>query len=201
MSKKKQHPTQDPNHPIPCQVIGWIANHARSNFWRVAPFYELDDLIADGVLLAYKCYTKYGIPGLEIDHAHYMTLVKRSFHNHIGDLLRKQRELHGMTKTIRFGDILPDKTEAEFLETVSEQDLVSDHDFVMMLSELPVHLRKVVDLFFSDEGAKKLRKPLRVRFGADDETLSERLGRLAGFPADMDFETELRAWIADRQAV
>lgn len=88
---------------LPKSVVGWIYNHASRNFWRVADWYELDDLIQDGLVGAYKCLEKYGEPGKDIDPPHFMALVKSTFYNHIGDLLRHSRREQECTR--RLGDL------------------------------------------------------------------------------------------------
>jgi hypothetical protein len=48
---------------LPASVAGWIRNHSVKNYWRVAGWYELDDLVQDGILKAYQCIDRYGVPG------------------------------------------------------------------------------------------------------------------------------------------
>src|ERR1700757_4971786 len=94
---------------LPTPVVGWIIRHSRKNLWRMASWYEIDDLIQDGLMCGYKCLQRYGIPGIEIDHPHFMRLVQSTFRNYIGELLRSKRIVDDATS--KFEDFpveLPD---------------------------------------------------------------------------------------------
>jgi hypothetical protein len=70
---------------------GWIFTIAKSNFWRVAYWYEFQDLIQDGYLCYAKCRARYGqfahggTPTKE-ERKWFMALVQRAYINHITDL-------------------------------------------------------------------------------------------------------------------
>lgn len=181
---------------LPRGVTGWVYNHARSNYWRLASWYELDDLIQDGLMIAYKCVAKYGFPGEDLDEPHFMRLVQIAFFNHIAQLLRVSRAVDEQTK---LADLSTVNSETDALERLAEAEYVSEQDYAVLIDELPAHLRRVVMLFMSDEGAKAVRRPLRKRH-KNDETMSDRLAKLAGFPSYLDFETELRAYLWEREA-
>lgn len=185
-------------YTLPKNITGWTWNHAKQNYWRVAAFYDFDDLVQDGLMVCYKCLSEYGVPGIEIDAPNFMALVKSSFYNHIGDLLRKNRGV--VEITIHAGDLSSVLSESDALDRVAIPDDVSEHDFAMLLADLPEHLRAVVELFLKDDTAKQLRKSLRVRLGQPSETMSDRLVKMAGFPTYLDFETELRAFLWEREA-
>lgn len=74
---------------LPSPVVGWVINYAKRNYKRVAGFYEIDDLCQDGLLIAILCRNRYGVPGVDITHPHFMSLVQSSFSRHIIDLTRK----------------------------------------------------------------------------------------------------------------
>lgn len=61
----------------------WITSYARRNLWRVASWYEIEDLIADGYLVFSQCRNKYGYV---TERRHFMSLFKRCYFNHIIDL-------------------------------------------------------------------------------------------------------------------
>lgn len=190
--------SNNPDIGLPKAVVGWIYNHARKNYWRVAAWYEVDDLIQDGLMIAYKCRERYG---LEIDPPHFMQLVKVSFHNHIGDLLRRMR---AVDDGIKFGDLVRNRNRSGD-DPESEQDVCDrliepqqpDIDYKLLISEMPEYLRKVIDCYLSSP--EKLRRSLRVRLNGPDETWQERLAKLTGFPIEKDFETELRAYLWERE--
>lgn len=66
---------------------GWICRTATKNFWRVHPWYELDDLIQDGYCLYYKMRRHY--PDA-VDRPHTMRLLQVSYINHIHNIARKR---------------------------------------------------------------------------------------------------------------
>jgi hypothetical protein len=170
---------------LPKSVVGWIINHSTRNFWRVADWYELDDLISDGLLVAYKCRERYGEPGKDLDPPHFMALVKTSFYRHIGDLLRVSRAEQEVT--VRIGDAAGESSEASFLDRAAEP-AEGGQDFLALLADMPESLRKAVALFFAKKGP-------RVHLEGADESEAEWLKRLADFPLRHDFETELRAYL------
>lgn len=175
---------------LPAPVVGWIYNHATKNFWRVASWYELDDLVQDGLMKAYGCLERYGIPGVDIDPPHFMALVKSAFHNHIGDLLRHSRPEQELTSHV--GDMAADnETEGGYLDRASEPESPAQ-ELAAFISGMPEALRRAVLLYLNTP--EKLR-PRRVHLEDDTTFEAKILQRLAGFPKRFDFETELRAYI------
>lgn len=74
---------------------GWIVNMARANFWRVASWYDLEDLVQDGYLCYYKCWNRYTFltcknHPLPDDKKRFMALVKAAFTNHITNLANRR---------------------------------------------------------------------------------------------------------------
>lgn len=73
---------------------GFIAKFARRNYWRVADWYDLDDLVQDGWLCYYKCRDRYvgrgrPLPARDPDPDHVrwmMSLVMTSFARHVHTL-------------------------------------------------------------------------------------------------------------------
>jgi hypothetical protein len=47
---------------------GFIVNTAKENYWRVAAWYDLEDLIQDGYMCYYKCRQRYILEGQEWQH-------------------------------------------------------------------------------------------------------------------------------------
>lgn len=179
------------NLELPTPIVGWIYNHARKNYWRVAAYYEMDDLIADGLMCAYKVREKYEKGRKILDDKHFMALVKTTFCNHIGDLLRRRRAVDD--SSIHLADLAENETTA--LDLLSSFDL-GDSEFSTMLNDMPDHLRRVVELYM--RCPEKIRQRTRERI-RDRETMPERLNRLTGFPENLDFETELRSFVWRRQ--
>lgn len=71
----------------------WLVKVARSQFWRVAPWYELDDLIQDGFLCYAKVLRKY--PRIH-NPAHLGKLFQVTYQNHIHTLANRRR--HSITE-------------------------------------------------------------------------------------------------------
>jgi hypothetical protein len=215
---------------LPVPVVGWIRGHSARNYWRVAGWYELDDLINDGLLKAYQCIATYGRPGgpgcpacgsvesrthIErrgktdvtcyicrscqtpyIDHPLFMSLVKTSFYTHIGELLRWKRGVDDITSKIN--DLAGEVDEQLYLAFITPAE-PPQQDMIRLVAEMPDRLRKVVEFYLLDD-PKRLWRHLRTRLEGPDETLSERLRKLTGFPEDADFETELRTYLWEREA-
>jgi DNA-directed RNA polymerase specialized sigma24 family protein len=162
-------------------VIGWIYNESYRNLWKVQ-WCDFDDLVQDGLVIALKCRERYP----DVEPAHFTALVKTSFRNHIVDLQRKTNR-----DEIRVAEL----SEIEFVsEEQAFDQLVEpeypDQEFARTLSELPEPIKAVLRLFLSEESLRKLRLPLRETL-TDRETPARRLKRLAGWPEEKDFASEL----------
>lgn len=175
---------------LPKPVVGWIHNHAAKNYWRVANWCELDDLIQDGLLVAYKCKTRYGRPGKDIDHPHFMALVKTAFYNHIAEMLRHSRA--EQETVVRLGDAVV-QVDGEMSDDAALDRLAPavppDQDFVAILARLPETLRRAIELYLTNP--EEMRREAGRRH--EQETDAQKLCRLIGFPLRHDFEAELRA--------
>jgi len=188
--------TGEIDYQLPYSVVGWIKNHAAKNYWRVAAHYDLEDLVQDGLMCAYKCKARYGVSGVDIDAPHFMALVKTSFHNHIGDLLRRRRVVDDSTKIADLSSA-PGATEESILDRLITAD-VSMAELAGVIRDLPAMLRRVVMVYVKHPD--KIRRKFRQHLSGP-ETMPQRLSRLTGFPEDKDFETELRASLWERDNV
>jgi hypothetical protein len=72
---------------------GWIVNTAKRNYWRVASYYELDDLISDGYLAYAVCKARYSKKVQ--NKAHFMALFKRVYWSRIVDLASDRSKTNG----------------------------------------------------------------------------------------------------------
>lgn len=152
-------------------IIGWIYNTSYTNLPSLNKLYDFEDLVQDGLMIAIKCRIRYGY---DIDPAHFTSLVKTSFTNHIIDLKRKKSRL-------------PEFVDIDEIETVEP----SEQELVCTLNELPEPVKAVLRLFLSLDTLRKLRMPMRATL-TETETPAKRLKRLAGWPEDKDFENELK---------
>src|SRR3974390_506351 len=95
MKKEIKFDSSDPY--LDRAMRGWIINHAKRQYWRVAAWYDLADLIQDGFLCYYKCKARYtnltflNHP-LPEDKRRFMSLVQRAFANHITNLANRRTE-------------------------------------------------------------------------------------------------------------
>lgn len=171
-------------------IIWWIYSNAKRNLWRVGSWYDLEDLINDGLLIALKCRQKLGT---EVDDKHYNSYVRKAFHNHLGELIRRKRGVNEVSFLDVVGRSDCDLTEQESEELILPPQPCSQ-EIVAALCQMPESLKRVIDLMVSEEGRKKLDEPMRQRVDGE-ETMTDRLYRLAGWRRDLDFEEELTEYL------
>lgn len=178
---------------LPVEIRRWVISYAKKNYWRVVGFYDLDDLIQDGLMVAIKCRQKYGS---DLDPPHFMSLVKTSFYNHIGALLRQKRGVYEHSSNFPDLAAKSSTTETDILDRILH-GLEPIAETVVYLSELPTNIKKALSYFCSDEGVKEVFRT-RIRLSDDappsEDTFMIRLNKLAGFPAEFDLETDLLSY-------
>lgn len=130
---------------------GWLYNTAKANYWRVAEWYELSDLISDGVLCYYKCYRAY--PFLTIkrhpsqdDKRRFMALVRSAFINHITTLAQKRTAVHERPFSQQLGAA---ESEADFLNNILPAQ-PEEANFAVMLSNAPTEIKQLLQLLLQD---------------------------------------------------
>ena len=166
-------------------IIGWIYNESYRSLWKVNRWYDFEDLVQDGLMIAIKCRNRYH----NVDPAHFTALVKTSFKNHIINLWRHRGsgiEIH----IAELEDINLLDLEEDILDSILEPEF-PEQEIACTLAELPEPIKAVLRLFLSEDSLRKLRLPMRATL-TNDETPSKRLKRLAGWSEDRDFESELR---------
>lgn len=156
--------------PIDRPAIKWIYKTANKNVWRVATAsYEIDDLIQDGFMCWAKVSQRYGNVA---DRPHIMSLFQRTFLNHIHMLANKRSQELDLNQPI---DIVSEYTISNSLK---EQELAT---FQVLCNQAPYPVKKILGVFASDEGLRKLRSQPRAKEGETKaplkETLSEALCR------------------------
>ncbi len=67
------------------KLIAWIYHEARKQHWRVAAWYDLEDLVQDAMEKVVKCRIQYPT----LDNKHFSANVKKAFNHHIIDLSNK----------------------------------------------------------------------------------------------------------------
>lgn len=176
---------------------GWLVKTATKNFWRVARWYDLDDLIQDGFVCYYKVMLKYPTA---IDAPHRMALFKRTYTNYIHDLSTSR------TKSVAeflASDLTPQDAEGgERSEMIAASIPCPHSDMVSVgaiLATAPERVRRVLALFADDEDRVALRSAYRLRRIGKRlvrETLNERLCRILGYdPAETDLVGEVHRFL------
>lgn len=169
----------------------WMFRHAQKNHWRVAAWYDLDDLIQDGYLHWRRVVQHY--PDV-VDRPHIMSLFKITYINHIHDLAKRRDRLPEvrLLDTAAPGTTL---TESDLWDRilVDEQEL---SEFDVLISQAPDPIRKVLALLTSEDGCRRLRSQYRRLRGGIRETKNERLARLTGLSPEINFEQAFREYFA-----
>lgn len=213
---------------LPAQVVRWIRSHSAKNYWRVTGWYELDDLIQDGLLKAYQCLEKYGAPGgpdcPSCGSANIrLRVVRRKSSETVVQVCREcgarfidpphfmalvqqsfHRQIAELLRRKRGVDDVTVKTatigedESEVLSRLGSLEQPLQ-ELAVLVAEMPDRLRRVVEFYLGDDPTRLWRN-LRVRLDGEDETLDSRLRRLTGFPEGANFEAELRTYLWERNA-
>jgi len=176
---------------------GWIVNKARREFWRVASWYELDDLIQDGYICYVKCRNRYVLgPAIEGHSSlvvvgdkptrdqcrHFMSLVQTAFQNHIMTLAASAARTTEDLVSPLPGDAGP---------TVLDQPVAEEATLRVFLSQLPSELREALQAVITDgaDTGVYLRSRIRQDGGrvrlmrrAVRETTSQYWARCLGQP-------------------
>ncbi len=156
----------------------WIISTARKNFWRVAPWYELEDLIQDGYMWWYSRVLKY--PHVT-EPKHMMRLFQMRYVQHIHELSNKRTKQKAETLLCDFGEDDP-------------LWFISQDDMSIFVAEAPPHIRAALTAL--ELHAASMRKPYGKRKNGTRETLNERLCGIAGLdPTKMDIAGALKSYL------
>lgn len=162
-------------HRLDKGIRGWIVTTARKNYWRVASWYDLEDLIQDGYVCYARCNQRYGHVR---DQAHFMALVKTTYIHHITDLANER------SRAVASVGMDP-----EVLNAVAPPTM-PDGEFVALFHSLPKELKQLVSVLLDD--AKSI--PYLKQATGNRETNNEYLCRLIGLdPLQVNLEAMFRA--------
>ena len=140
---------------------GWMVAYARKNFWRVASWYELPDLVQDGYMVYYRIADHYR--GKIKSRSHIMSLFQISFMNHIHNLAKKKTRL----------------TEVPIDDYMSVLIGSSVEDVSLLQMSLPKEVRSLLKQLTTTRGQRNLSKPYKsTKKGR--ETTNTRWCRLIG---------------------
>lgn len=146
-------------------VRGWVYKTAREHFWRVADYYELEDLIQDSFFVWKRICDRY--PDVtEIKPR--MALFKRAFINHIHDVSKKKTKWAS-----RYVVEANMSAPLDFIRDCADPN--QDPDLSLLIKQLPPKILTILKRLYADERGHPFRNKLDGR-----ETTNERLCRLAG---------------------
>lgn len=160
----------------------WIFKQAHKNYWRVATWMDLDDLVQEGFLCYAICRARYEPK----NEQHLMSLVKITFINQITDLANRRTR----TPETPVSELASPGNELELLESLAGGE-DGDSELQGLLARAPKEVRALLAALSSDEGAERMRRPYRIREDGSRETTNERWCRLIGVPT-FDLEAMLR---------
>lgn len=160
---------------------GWLFRTAAKNYWRLASWYDLDDLIQDGYVCYCKVLSRY--PDAT-DAPHRMALFKRTYLNWIHDLANKR------TKSVQ--EVSYERApsaEDDGAASVLDRAVCPAGDLAqvrVLVAAAPEYVRRALELFTTEDGLRRLRSSYRLRAAGDRlvrETMNDRLCRLLGLDA------------------
>ena len=162
----------------------WLLKYSRRNYWRVAAWIDLEDLIQDG----YECYyeTLYRYPTAK-DAAHIMRLFQLVFRSRIEDLVRAHKKQVDSARS----DIIENIDSFPMMATI----LPDFSNFHALLAKAPQQIKDALNLLNSEHGRKALIEPFARRDNGGRETLNERWCSLLGYDSkQIDVVTMLRSY-------
>lgn len=159
--------------------MGWIVNTAKRNHWRVSLWYDMEDLIHDGIVCFCRCRDKYDDVA---NQAHFMALVKTTYTRHIHNLSLVRSRL----EEIHIADLVDEDvdTHKSFDKFVYERE---EATFLVMVSRLPEEIKDLFVTLVNDaRNIKYLTRSDKTR-----ETTNEWLVRIGNLPEGMDIRRVL----------
>lgn len=163
-------------------VRGWVYNNIRENYWRVAHYYEFEDLIQDSFIVWRKIVDRY--PEVT-DAKHRMGLFKTAFRNHIHDLSKKR------TAYVQ-SCLLEAELDSPLASLRDSDDGSQDPNVRLLVAQLPAKLQLLLTRLYDERRGH----PNRLRLDGTRETINERLCRLAGLdPATRNVREALQTYL------
>lgn len=161
----------------------WLSKYARRNYWRVAAWIDIEDLIQDGYAAYYETLQRYPTAR---DAAHIQSLFKLVFRSKIEDLVRAHKK--------QIDDARSDVVETIDSATSNYGMFLPDFsNFHALLVKAPQQIKDVLNLLNSEQGRQELNKPFQRSDSGCRETLNDRFCRLLGYDAkQVDLVSMLR---------
>jgi hypothetical protein len=174
-------------------AYGWLVNAVSKHLWRVAAWYEYDDLIQDGIMLWWHIINTYETQcGRVRSRKHLMSLFKTSFSNHVNRMANNA--------SVARVEVFASDIEVPFDEPLSDQDewdaLGVTHDVTELerfVAEVPRSIAYILIKLMQSDGWPSLT---RVWADGTRETFNDRLCSVVGVdPQRVDITTPLRAYL------
>lgn len=147
----------------------WLYKTAKKNYWRVAAWYDLDDLIQDGYMWWVSRVKKY--PHIT-DPPHMMLMFQLRYIQHLHELSNKKTKQNFESTA---SSLMSEHNDKNPLEAASDEtDTIENY-----ISEAPEAISRVLKSLW-DESNKTLRSVYRIHRDGSRETLNERFCKLAG---------------------
>jgi DNA-directed RNA polymerase specialized sigma24 family protein len=145
-------------------VRGWLLNTCKENYWRVAGWYDFEDLIQDGMLHYVRVSNKY--PHVT-SQKHLGALFRTAFTNHIHDLSKRRSRIDCEINECLLGVPIAE------VESVAN----TQPDTSLIMAQLPPILRSLLNTLQDDPRAYRR---FRRRLDGTRETNNDHLCRLIG---------------------
>lgn len=145
----------------------WLFKTARKNFWRVASFYELEDLVGDGYLVYAECAQRY--KDRVTERRHFMALFRTCYLNHITDLANKRsREVSefvvgSYTRSSERDDYLSNAARERATDSYEEFEellppTLPDAELSTLIQQAKGPVQLVLRLYYTEAGLERLRE-------------------------------------------
>lgn len=129
-------------------VQGYIVKVARKNFWKVASWYEFDDLVQDGYLCYAKCRARFrgNVEPTKEDRKTFMSYFQMAFSNHITDL---QQDPRSRQQEVGFASLSDKQVETFESWTESAADL-GQGTLATLLAQAPAEILDILKQILVD---------------------------------------------------
>lgn len=141
----------DRNPYLDAGVRGYIVTTARKAYWKVASWYEFEDLIQDGYLCYAKCRARYNSVSGEAeptadDRKMFMAFFQRAYFNHITDLQKDPRSRQQEVGVAALSD-----EQAKVVESWSDSATdLGDASLSALLAQAPAEILEMLKLILID---------------------------------------------------
>jgi hypothetical protein len=136
---------------------GFIVNTAKREFWKVAGWYEFEDLVQDGYLCFYKCRQRLH-KRLLVDsptkeqRREVQAYVKTAFFNHISTLASKRMAVREITLSNLIQHVHTDQGDVRNADVWNDlaPPQMEEATLLTMLTSAPAEIKQLVQLLVSD---------------------------------------------------